>query len=145
MNNFTGDLLVKYLDGDGWEVVQGFTYRLGSPDGREFVSIPQGFVTDFASMPLGIVFRSPGGKWDKPAVVHDALYRLGYVFVSDGTIRQVERAECDRIFLEAMGVAGVNELAKRIIHAGVRVGGWRAWNRHRDADSARSVSSFTPK
>ncbi len=130
-NRFLGDLLVKYLDGTRWEIVEGFRYHLGSPDGREFIAIPRGFVTDFASMPLGILFRSPGGKWDKPAVVHDALYRLGYLCVSDGTIRQVERDEADRIFLEAMQVAGVSWWARRIIYVGVRVGGRGAWNRHR--------------
>jgi hypothetical protein len=86
-NNFLGDLLLQYddaSDGRRWIVLQGFTYRLGSPDGPEFITIPRGFVTDFASMPLGIVFKSPGGKWDKPAVVHDALYKLGLVFRDDG-------------------------------------------------------------
>lgn len=129
-NRFLGDLLVKYLDGNRWEVAEGFTYHLGAPDGPEYVTIPTGFTTDFASMPLGIVFRSPGGKWDKPAVVHDALYRLGFV-LSDIGVRDVTRGEADAIFLEAMQVAGVNWLARRIIYAGVRVGGWRAWRQHR--------------
>ncbi len=48
--NFNGDLLVKYIDGTRWEVAETFTYRLG----REYVRIARGFVTDFASMPIGV-------------------------------------------------------------------------------------------
>lgn len=133
MNNFTGDLLVKYMDGTRWEVAETFTYRLGSPDGAEFVRITHGFITDFASMPIGVrvVFRSPGGRWDKPAVIHDALYRFAYVSGPDDTTRPVERDECDRIFREAMSVSGVNRLARWCLYAGVRAGGWWAWQRHR--------------
>ena len=52
MNNFMGDLLVKYIDGKFWEIAESFTYRLQDADGSEFVRVSKGFVTDFASMPL---------------------------------------------------------------------------------------------
>lgn len=133
MNNFLGDLLVKYIDGKTWEIAQSFTYRLADQSGPEFVHIGAGMLTDFASMPpfVRVIFRSPGGKWDKPAVVHDCLYKTAYVSVDDGSIRWIERAEADRIFDEAMKVAGVNGLSRRIIYRGVRVGGMFAWNKHR--------------
>lgn len=140
-NNFLGDLLVGYIDGKHWRVVEGFTYRLCAPDGLQFVHIGRGFVTDFASMPLGIVFKSPGGKWDKPAIVHDCLYKTALVSVEGGPPRQVTRAECDEIFKEAMGVAGVNWLAKQVIYRGVRLGGWRAWGQHRKAEADVRVAS----
>ena len=141
-NGFTGDLLVKYLDGTNWEVAQGFTYHLGTPDGREFVSIGAGLVTDFASIPLVIrlVFRSPGGKWDKPAVVHDCLYRTARLSATDGSLRYIERDEADRIFLEAMSVTGVGWLARRVFYRGVRVGGMFAWDRHRKAEDADTTA-----
>lgn len=134
MNNFLGDLLVGYIDGKRWRVEQGFTYRLCQPNGLQFVRIERGFVTDFASMPLNVVFRSPGGKWDKPAVVHDCLYKTARVSVEGGEPRIVTRGECDDIFREAMDVAGVNWLTRQIIWSGVRVGGWRAWRKHREAE-----------
>lgn len=133
MNNFLGDLLVKYVDGKRWEVAEAFTYRVGAPDGPEFVAIGRGFVTDFASMPLNIIFRSPGGKWDKPAVIHDCLYKTSYVSVNDGSIRWITRKEADDIFNEAMRVAGVG-WQRRLIYAGVRAGGWKAWGQHRKAE-----------
>lgn len=133
MNNFIGDLLVKYIDGIRWEVAQSFRFHLGSPDGAEYVAIPAGLMTDFASIPrvVRVIWRSPGGKYDKPAVVHDALYRHGYVSVTDGSIRWIDRAESDRIFDEAMQVAGVNWFSRHVIYRGVRIGGMFAWNRHR--------------
>ena len=142
MNNFTGDLLVKYLDGTSWEVAQGFTYHLGSPNGPEFVHIGSGMITDFASIPpvIRAIFRSPGGKWDKPAVVHDCLYTTGRLSVSDGSVRYIARDEADRIFREAMGVTGVNWFAKCVIYRGVRLGGMFAWDRHRKAEDADTAA-----
>lgn len=135
MNNFLGDLLVGYIDGKRWRVLETFTYRLCQADGVQFVHIGRGFITDFASMPLNVIFRSPGGKWDKPAVVHDCLYKAGCVSVQgQEEPRIITRGEADAIFLEAMEVASVDWLRRRIIYAGVRVGGWRAWNAHRRHD-----------
>lgn len=134
-NGFLSDLLVGYIDGKRWRVVEGFTYRLVQPDGVQYVEIGKGFITDFASMPLNVIFRSPGGKWDKPAVVHDCVYKTGYVSVDGGPNKPVTRGEADAIFKEAMGVAGVNWLSKQIIYAGVRAGGWRAWAQHRKAEA----------
>lgn len=134
-NNFLGDLLVGYIDGKHWRVLEAFTYRLCEPTGAQYVRIERGFVTDFASMPLNIIFRSPGGKWDKPAVVHDCLYKTARVSVEGhDDQRPVTRGEADAIFLEAMEVAGVDWFRRRIIYAGVRVGGWRAWQAHRKAE-----------
>lgn len=133
MNNFLGDLCVKYIDGKHWEVTEGFTYRVGEPNGRAFVRIPKGFVTDFASMPLNVIFRSPGGKWDKPAVVHDLLYRRGWI--EHEQHRQIiTREDADQIFREAMEVADVDPFRRTIIYAGVRLGGGKTWARYREAD-----------
>lgn len=133
VNGFCGDLLVKYIDGKHWMVVHGFTYRVGEPNGEMFVCIPNGFVTDFASFPLGIFMKSPGGLWDKAAVIHDLLYRRGWIERGHHRVT-LSRADCDAIFKEAMHVAGVNWLQRQIIYAGVRVGGWKPWNAYRKAD-----------
>lgn len=138
MNNFTGDLLVKYLDGEQWEVAETFTYHLEHPEGDEYVHIGRGFITDFASIPrtVQLVWRSPGGKWDKPAVVHDCLYKTGYVTHVNDSTRTIDRDEADRLFYEAMAVTGVNWFARRMIYAGVRVGGWLPWGKYRGQDAA---------
>ena len=134
MNNFTGPLDVRYLDdGHHWEVLRGFTYRVGDPNSAMFVHIPKGFVTDFASFPLGILLKSPGGKWDKPAVVHDLLYKRGWIERDKHRVT-LERKDCDDIFKEAMQVAGVDWFRRQIIYAGVRIGGWKPWAKYRKAD-----------
>jgi hypothetical protein len=139
MNNFMGPLTVSYIDGRHWCVVDGFTYRVGDPQGRYFITIPRGFVTDFASMPLNIVFRSPGGKWDKPAVVHDLLYRRGWI-EHEQHRRPITRAEADQVFREAMEVAGVDPIRRTLIYAGVRLGGGKTWNAYREAERVEKVS-----
>ena len=133
MNNFLGPLIVEYIDGDKWRVVEGFSYRVGDPNGRTVVHVPRDFITDFASMPLGIVFKSPGGKWDKAAVVHDVLYWRGYV-EHDQRQKRITRKDADDIFKEAMQVAGVNWFARQIIWSGVRIGGSSIWNKYRWVD-----------
>lgn len=137
-NNFLGDLVVRELTGGtAWEVYEPFTYHLCQPDGVQFVRIDKGFVTDFASIPRGLwnLWPPNRGKHAKPAVVHDCLYKTGYVSVEGGGQRRITRGEADAIFLEAMEVAGVGWLSRRLIYAGVRAGGWRAWGTHRHADA----------
>ncbi len=143
MNNFLGDLIVQYQDdGKRWKVLEGFTYRLVHEKGEQYVHIPKGFITDFASFPLQTFMHSPGGKWDKAAIVHDVLYKTARISCEHGPDRTVTRGEADDILLEAMEVAGVDWFRRRIIYAGVRVGGWRAWNAHRKAEAdARSSSA----
>lgn len=138
-NNFLTELDVRYLEGSWlntkWLVLSDFTYLL-HPDGEEFVRVGRGFITDFASIPIGVrlIYRSPGGDWDKPAVIHDCLYKSGYVERADGTCRVIDRAEADRIFFDAMTATGTGWWAKRPIYRGVRAGGMFAWNKHRRAE-----------
>lgn len=138
-NNFLGDLIARQLaDGYTWELYEGFVYRIGQPDGCQFVSIPKGFVTDFASIPRGLwnLFPPAAGKHSKAAVVHDAIYKTGCISCDGRTdLRLVTRGEADEIFYEAMEVNGVSWLARWVIYLGVRFGGARAWNQHRKAEA----------
>jgi hypothetical protein len=145
VNFFTGPLQVEYIDGKKWRVLEGFSYRVGDANGRTVVRVPRDFITDFASMPLGVIFKSPGGKWDKPAVLHDVLYWRGYV-EHDMRQKKITRKEADDIFNEAMQVSGVNWFARQLIYAGVRVGGGAIWDRYRwvdgDVEKAREVGGL---
>lgn len=137
MNNFLGELVTFQIDAYQWKVYEDFTYRIGAPDGPEFVTIRKGFVTDFASIPRPLWWLWPpsAGKHAKPACVHDCLYKTGFVTSNLTRLeRTIDRAEADRIFLEAMEVAGVSWLSRRMIYRGVRVGGMLAWNKHRNAE-----------
>lgn len=52
MTSFTKPLIVTPLeDGERWELVEEFEYHVGSVDSNEVICVPQGFITDFASIP----------------------------------------------------------------------------------------------
>jgi Protein of unknown function (DUF1353) len=137
VNNFLTELRTEYIDGRGWKILEPFTYRLGHENGSEFVTVGAGFVTDFASIPrlLKLRWPSPGGPWDKPAVIHDCLYQQRKVFNGiNGTYRLIERAEADAIFHEAMKVTGTRGDDRWCIYRGVRLGGWKPWGKYRTSD-----------
>jgi len=89
------------------------------------IRIPAGFVTDFASVPR-FFWRivPPWGRYSPAAVVHDYLYASG----------MVKRAEADRIFLRLMKKLGVPYWKRHVMYLGVRAGGRKAWNEHRNKD-----------
>lgn len=121
MSKFTTPLVVEAQDdGKTWKLAQEFDYNMGDEGGVQ-IDVPQGFVTDFASVPQ--IFWNvlpPWGAYGKAAVLHDWLYHE----------QTYTRAKTDKIFLEAMTVLGVSALRKYVIYAGVRLGGWKAWNEH---------------
>jgi hypothetical protein len=134
VNRFSDHELFRldYVDGKNWLVSDGFTYWLNK---NEFVDIPSGFLTDFASIPrpLKVLWPSPGGPWDLPAVVHDYLYRYAEVEHVNGSLRTINRGEADQIFRDGMDLQEVRESAEACIYRGVRLGGWVAWRRYRSA------------
>lgn len=125
-SSFTAPLTVTKLPSGDWEVSRPFSYAIGSEDSDELIDIPEGFVTDFASVPRifqGLIPKD--GEWTAAAVVHDFLYeKRGKV--GD---RLYSRKRCDEIFLEAMGVLGVNWITRHTMYQAVRVGGWVYWNK----------------
>lgn len=111
-----------------------------SPALNRTITVPAEFVTDLASIPQVLWnILPPIGAYDAAAVVHDYLYTLGgfqrsLVMGVPPPLtwtEPVERAQADSILLEAMDVCQVVAWKKRLIYAGVRVGGWHAWNEHR--------------
>lgn len=126
-----------------WRVFDTFEYRLGSPDGPEYVRIEKGFETDFASIPRGLwnLFPPVGGSYLPAALVHDCLYKTGYVLnIDTGEKRFIERDEADQVMRDVMEVCGTGWLAKRLIYRAVRLGGRGAWNRHREQDDEQSAA-----
>lgn len=135
---FLDPLELEYLDGRKWLLKSQFDYHLGTPDGTEVVSVPEGFVTDFASIPRVLWnVLPPTGGYGKAAVVHDWLYQQRGVQCAlpngQTVVRYVDRAEADATLLEAMVVLGVGRVTRQLIYRGVRVGGWVTWNRYRRA------------
>lgn len=114
MSSFTEPLTVTKISPRMWIVERPFRYYIGSENSAEFVDIPRGFETDFASVPRGLwnVFP-PDGEYTQAAVVHDFLY----------TYKVLPRKRCDEIFLEAMTVLNVPRWKRQMMFWAVRIFG----------------------
>jgi len=99
MSSFTTPLIVSPMpDGRKWKLIRPFNYGVGSKGSIDRITVPAGFVTDFASSPPPVWFIiPPWGRYGKAAVIHDYLYQT----------KRRTRKEADLIFREAMAVLGV--------------------------------------
>lgn len=94
-----------------WQVVDNaFAYQ--SDAAKQTFTVPVGFITDFASIPQACLSMF-GEVAQRPAVIHDFLY----------STTPVPRDMADKVLLEAMELTGVPWLKRKMIYAGVRVGG----------------------
>jgi hypothetical protein len=126
---FRSSLRVEDDDGFPFTLVEALVYD--SEVLGQTVTVPAGFRTDYASIPRGLWnLLPPVGKYDRGAVVHDALYQWGAVNAT-----AITRDMADRTLREAMQVCGVGRVQRWMIYTGVRIGGWVVWNRYRSFKS----------
>lgn len=129
---FLSNLDLREYRPNEWVVLSALRYR-----GRQgCVDVPRGFITDLASIPQALrnVFNV-NGRSRKAAVLHD------YLYCTRG-LGRLSRAECDALFLDALSDCSVDALQRRLMWAGVRVGGWVYWNKREDG--LRSDYDFVP-
>lgn len=129
MSKFTAPLAVIQTENGDWQTASEVVYFSACEEldlalevrCREKYIVPAGFITDFASIPrlFWTVVGHPAGKYAQAAVLHDYLYRTN----------SVSRAKADSLFREAMIVLGVPFYQRWVLWAGVRVGGFIAYNR----------------
>jgi Protein of unknown function (DUF1353) len=101
---FKTPLRVERVSEDDWIVIAPLWAVVADLRGGLDIVVPNGFVTDFASVPrLPLVFLATADLAERSAVLHDYLYRSGVV----------SRARADAIFRAGM-------LAED-------VAGWRRW------------------
>ncbi len=82
------------------------------------LEIPEGFLTDGASIPLGLRWLFPfGGKKILAAVIHDYLYGANIC----------EKWEADLVFKEFMEYKGVEPWRISTMYNGVKYLGGSAW------------------
>lgn len=116
-------------NGVDWIMMKEYVYEVGKIGSGDKVIVPEGFITDFASIPRPLwSFLPPWGKYGKAAIVHDYLY--------DTAIRT--RKDSDSIFLEIMKNSGVNTLIRNIIYYSVRTFGWVFYNRDNKSSQVNS-------
>jgi hypothetical protein len=104
-SSFITPLEIEYIDGRKWRVTSEFDYVLDWNNlASRKITVPAGFVTDFASIPRALWdILPPTGLYGKAAVIHDYLYVHGGKLPPDVFTKK----QADRIFYEAMGVLGV--------------------------------------
>ncbi|MCX6997812.1 MAG: DUF1353 domain-containing protein [Kiritimatiellaeota bacterium] len=118
-------------DGRTWRLLEELRYRTRR---GELVTVPAGFVTDFASIPrIFWPLVPPLGRYNRATVLHDWLYRQAQAPTTPGGWRNIARAEADRLLRAAMGDCGVPWLTRWLIYLGVRLGGWIVWRAHHAA------------
>lgn len=120
MSSFTKPLVVKKISARIWETERAFEYRVGSEDSDEVIKVRKGFQTDFASVPrIFWTIFPPDGLYTQAAVLHDYLYYT----------QMYSRRKSDYIFYEAMGVLGVSQWKRSMMHFAVRISAWICWNK----------------
>ncbi len=103
------------------------------------VAAPQGYVTDFASIPAFAQWMiSPFGKHSEAAVVHDWLYTLGTKGDRKG------RKLADVTFKRALKIVGVGWLRRNIMYLAVRMGGSSGYGLESDYDF-RDLERLKPR
>lgn len=122
MSAFLTKLTVTELDdssNDGrgtWQLEAPLVYE--SDIAKKTITVPVGFVTDYASVPrLPIAYLLVGGIAHKAAVIHDWLY----------TSHEVDKATADLVLKEAVIVSGIAPWRASLIYSGVWIGGAGAY------------------
>lgn len=127
----------------GWR-----TYRLGSPwryrwlyggKVRELY-LPEGFVTDLASVPKILHWWIGPRDLRHASLPHDLIYqRAGWVggehFTIDGVPcdERWTRKQADELMARIMRDAGVEKAKRRAAYLAVRAFGWTVWRGHERA------------
>ena len=110
MIEFINDPVVLVKDDNTFVLVEDFIVKCYD----ETLIIPQGFVTDFASVPrIPVVFTLFAGRAKKSAILHDYLYEQ----------RLFDRKTCDDLFLCAMEAEKLARWIRNSMYVGVRLGG----------------------
>jgi hypothetical protein len=123
MKRFTQPLRAEFLGNNLWKTIDPFEYHVGKYPSDEIIIVPEGFITNFASVPrIFWPIISPIDNHAKAAILHDYCYFIGY---------KDSRKYCDDIFREAMIVLKVNKIKVFLMYWSVRLfsgllGCWKA-------------------
>mgnify|MGYP001593261482 CR=1 FL=1 len=136
MSRFLDPLRAEQLDATRWITLTLLRYE--SDLLSDTVEIPARFVTDFASVPrwLPLTWYLTGNTAHRPSVIHDWLYQRHVA-------ERIERALAAAVFCEAMSADDIEPVPRwqrSLIWAGVRAGGWVAWQNHE-----RRAAALNPK
>lgn len=133
-----GPLIISRFRESIYFLLQPISWLPNASDKHRFsqVTVPKGFVTDFASIPK--IFWSvlpPDGSYVYAAILHDYLY----------WVQTRTRADADEIFRLAMRDFDVSSVKIKAIYSAVRKFGgtaWRANQKLREKGERRVLVKF---
>ena len=115
MAKYLTELQTKTLNDGKWKLLKPLVYE--SDILKRAVTVPEGFITDFASVPrIPVIYAMVGNCSHRAAVIHDYLYRIN-------PIPEVTRKIADAVFDEAMSVKAIPKWRRWMMWVGVRLGG----------------------
>jgi len=136
ITSFEKPLHLEYIDGIHFKLEKGFFYKTFIPKGAKklgglVITIPDGFITDFATIPRGFwgFFYPMDKRWAKAAIIHDFIYSR-VLF---------DRKTCDKIFKEAMIKTGTPKWNANLFYYSVRAFGWRYYNSKKRKDRLKAL------
>ncbi len=115
---FLTSLRVELIAHNTWRLTQPLRYQCRP--GRTIV-VPEGFITDFASVPrIPVAWLLTGDTGHRAAVVHDWLYQS----------HERSRKDADRLFYRILREDGEPVWRASLMYAAVRLFGGPAYHRH---------------
>ena len=135
-NRFSGLVRTEELpDGCHARLLEPLTYT--TKDGWR-ITAPENLITDYASIPRAVqVFIPPRGVFNRPAIIHDFLYR--YAPGDPATGQPCTQGRADAILREACENCDDRFTQRWTIWLGLRLGGWVAWRRYRREQEMEGV------
>ena len=131
MSSCTTNLVVSPLkNGKDWKLYLPFSYDIGKKGSGDRITVPRGFMTDYASVPhIFWAFIPPWGKYGKAAIIHDHLYQTHSENNQNlwQKIFSKERNRAGNIFRESMEVLGVAPWRRFFMYWAVCLFSWTAW------------------
>ena len=126
-SKFIDPLHVEQISERDWKLIAPFRYDSCRLNRR--VTVVEGFVTDFSSVPrLPLTYFLTGGIACRAAVLHDWFYRNG---------EYATRRDADGVFYEAMRLVGYWWWRCFLMWLGLRLFGWANYQGINPATSMR--------
>ena len=119
--------LIPHPVDDKWILANPLRYRWRGNQ----VEVPEGFITDLASIPRWAQLVIPlNGKHRSAAILHDYLM----------VVQTMSRKDTDRLFRDAMVDSGVPAWQRSIMYAAVRIFGQGPWDKNAGLLAADRIS-----
>lgn len=126
MSKFLTELDARLKDDDRvWILGASLIYK---SDILGLIEVPEGFETDFASVPrVPIAYTLFGDRAHRESVIHDFLYRTDCLPVATFS-------QANNVFLEAMECRGKGWFVRKMMYWGVCCGGFASYHKRKVGD-----------